>query len=66
MPLKWTDSQEIAIELNEKLPDIDPRTVNFPDLYAWICELENFDDDMLHAGEKILEAIQIAWINEAR
>jgi FeS assembly protein IscX len=65
MALKWTDTQEIAIELYEKFPDIDPQYVNFPDMYKWILELETFDDDPKHSGEKILEAIQAAWIDEA-
>jgi len=59
MGLKWTDTQDIAIELYEKLPDVDPQYVR------WICELEDFDDDPERSGEKILEAIQMAWIDEA-
>jgi len=65
MGLKWTDTQDIAIELYEKLPDVDPQYVNFPDMHRWICELEEFDDDPERSGEKILEAIQMAWIDEA-
>ncbi len=65
MALKWTDTQEIAIELYDKFPDIDPQYVNFPDMYKWILELEAFDDDPKHSGEKILEAVQAAWIDEA-
>ncbi len=63
--MKWTEPQEIAIELYEKYPDIDPQYVNYPDMHQWICELENFDDDPQKSGEKILEAIQMAWIDEA-
>jgi len=63
--LKWTDVQEIAIELAEKHPGVDPLTVRFTDLHNWVLELENFDDDPKHSGEKILEAIQQAWIAEA-
>lgn len=65
MGLKWTDTQEIAIELYEKFPDVDPQYVNFPDMHRWICELEEFEDDPNRSGEKILEAIQMAWIEEA-
>jgi FeS assembly protein IscX len=65
MELKWTDTIEIAIELYEKYPDVDPQYVNFPDLHKWICELEDFDDKPDASGEKILEAIQMAWIEEA-
>ena len=62
--LKWTDTLEIAMELNDNLSDIDPKYVRFTDLHAWICELENFDDDPDKSNEKILEAIQMAWIEE--
>lgn len=64
MSLKWTDVQEIAIELAEKFPDIDPKSLNFTNLYDWVLELERFDDDPNRCGEKILEAIQSAWIDE--
>jgi FeS assembly protein IscX len=62
--MKWIDSEEIAIALFEKYPDVDPRTVRFTDLRRWVCELENFSDDPNRSGEKILEAIQMAWIDE--
>ena len=62
--LRWTDVQEIAIELAEKHPDVDPMTVRFTDLHNWVLELDDFDDDPKHSGEKILEAIQQAWIGE--
>ena len=64
MSLRWTDTLDIAIELAEKYPDVDAQYVNFPDMHAWICGLEEFDDDPEHSGEKILEAIQMAWIEE--
>ena len=64
MSLKWIDSLDIAIELDEKFPDVDPRTIRFTDLHDWICELDDFDDDPDRSGEKILEAIQMAWIEE--
>ena len=61
----WTDTLRIAEALYDKFPDIDPLTVRFTDLHQWVCELEGFDDDPERSGEKILEAIQMAWINEA-
>ncbi len=64
MSLNWTDSLEIAIALDEAHPEIDPRTVRFTDLMQWVCALEEFDDDPTRCGEKILEAIQAAWIEE--
>lgn len=63
--MKWTDVNDIAIELADRYPDIDPQYVNFVDMHRWICELESFDDDPARSGEKILEAIQMAWIEEA-
>ena len=64
MTLKWTDVQEIAIALVEKYPQVDPKTVTFTDLRHWVMELEEFNDDPQHSGEKILEAIQMNWIEE--
>ncbi len=64
MSLKWLDVLDIAIELSEKHDDVDPRFVNFVDLRNWVLELDDFDDDPAHCGEKILEAIQMAWIEE--
>lgn len=63
--MKWIDSREIAIALAEKYPDVDPERVNFVDLRNWVLGLEGFDDDPKRSGEKILEAIQAAWIEEA-
>jgi FeS assembly protein IscX len=64
MGLRWTDSVEIAIALDEAHPDADPNRVNFVDLREWVLALDEFDDDAAHSGEKILEAIQMAWIAE--
>ena len=64
--MKWTDSREIAIALAEKHPDVDPERVNFVDLRNWVMALEGFDDDPKRSGEKILEAIQSLWIEEAQ
>ncbi|MGM8060928.1 Fe-S cluster assembly protein IscX [Vogesella indigofera] len=63
--MKWTDINDIAIELYEAHPDIDPTTIRFTDLHNWVVELPSFDDDHSRGGEKVLEAIQQAWINEA-
>jgi FeS assembly protein IscX len=62
--MKWVDSYDIAAALAEQYPDVDPKTVVFLDLMRWVLELEEFDDDPKHCGEKILEAIQMAWIDE--
>ena len=62
--MKWTDTLDIAIELAEAHPEIDPRSIRFTDLRTWVMELPEFDDDPNHSGEKILEAIQMAWIDE--
>ena len=64
MSIKWTDSLELAIQLDEAHPDVDPRYINFVDLRNWVMALEEFDDVPGHSGEKILEAIQMAWIEE--
>lgn len=65
MSLKWTDSRDIAIELVEKFPDVDPKTIRFTELRQWVLDLENFDDKPEHCGEKVLEAIQLLWMEEA-
>lgn len=63
--MKWTDSLTIAQSLYDKHPEVDPKTVVFMDLMQWVLDLEGFDDDPRRCGEKILEAIQLAWIDEA-
>jgi FeS assembly protein IscX len=63
--MKWTDTLEIAIALTEARPDTDPKSVRFTDLMQWVMALPGFEDDPKHCGEKILEAIQMAWIDEA-
>jgi len=62
--MKWTDILDIAIELDENHPDIDPRSINFVDLRNLVVNLQDFDDDPERTGEKILEAIQMNWIEE--
>jgi FeS assembly protein IscX len=62
--MKWTDTIDIAIELIESHPQVDPLSINFVDLRNWVLALPEFDDDPSHSGEKILEAIQMAWIEE--
>jgi len=64
MSLRWTDVLDIAIELADKYPDVDPLAVNFVDLRNWVMALDDFDDDPDRCGEKILEGIQQAWIEE--
>ena len=64
MGLKWIDVQDIAIELDEAHPDVDPTSVNFVDLMNWVLALPEFDDVKQHCGEKVLEAIPAAWIEE--
>jgi FeS assembly protein IscX len=64
MGLKWTDSLDIAIELEQEHPAVDPHYVNFVDLRNWVIALADFDDDPGRSGEKLLEAIQMAWIEE--
>ena len=63
--MKWIDSREIAIALADAHPDVDPNRLRFTDLHALVFALPGFDDDPKHCGEKILEAIQSAWIDEA-
>jgi len=60
----WTDVIDIAIELDETHPDVDPQYVRFTDLHQWVCALEGFDDKPENSNEKILEGIQMAWIDE--
>lgn len=63
--MKWTDTRDIAIALAEAHPEADPEAVRFTDLYKWVLALPGFDDDPKRCGEKILEAIQATWIEEA-
>ena len=64
MEIDWSDIQEIAIELSENFPDIDPQWISFPDLHKKICNLDRFNGDPNSSNEKILEAIQMSWIDE--
>ncbi|MDH5286347.1 MAG: Fe-S cluster assembly protein IscX [Betaproteobacteria bacterium] len=63
--MKWTDTRDVAIALLEAHPDVDPQYVRFTDLHRWVCELPGFSDDPQKSSEKILEAIQMTWIDEA-
>jgi FeS assembly protein IscX len=63
--MKWTDVQDIAIALADTYPEVDPKTVRFVDLHNYVVDLPDFDDDHHRGGEKVLEAIQTAWIDEA-
>jgi FeS assembly protein IscX len=62
--IHWTDSEEIGIQLQEKVPEVDPLTVRFTDLHTHVIELEGFADDPLKSNESRLEAIQMAWHEE--
>ena len=64
MALTWSDSRDIAIALSEAHADVDPRYVRYTDLHRWVCELPGFSDDPQRSNEKILEAIQMAWLDE--
>lgn len=64
MSLKWTDSLDIAIELDEQHPDVDPKFIRYTDLHAWVCALVDFDDVPEGSNEHKLEAIQMAWLEE--
>jgi FeS assembly protein IscX len=65
MSLQWSDVLDIAIELADSKPEVDPRYVNFVDLHRWVLALPDFSDDPQRGGEKVLEAIQAAWIEES-
>ena len=64
MGLKWTDVYDIAIELEDAHPDVDVQNLRFTDLWKWVQELPAFNDNPNESSEKILEAIQMAWIEE--
>lgn len=62
--MKWTDINEIAIGLADSMPDLDPLSVRFTELMEWVMQLPGFNDTPQHCNEKILEAIQMAWLDE--
>ena len=62
--MKWTDTRQIAVALADAHPDVDPQYVRFTDLHRWVCELPDFADDPNRSSEKILETIQMTWIDE--
>jgi FeS assembly protein IscX len=64
MDLKWNNAEDIAIRLVEEHPETDPLTVRFTEMHAWIVALPDFKDDPKKSNEKILEAIQMAWLDE--
>jgi FeS assembly protein IscX len=66
MSLTWRDAEDIAIQLAERFPDLDPLTVRFTDLHRWVTELPGFADDPKASSEGKLEAIQMAWLDEYR
>ena len=64
MKMDWLDVYEIALELSDKFPNVDPQWISFPDLHDKVCKLENFIGEPQKTNEKILEAIQMHWIEE--
>ncbi len=64
MDLRWTDVADIAMELEDRHPEADVVNLRFTDLHRWVCELPAFKDDPNASNEKVLEAIQMAWIEE--
>ncbi|NQY65882.1 MAG: Fe-S cluster assembly protein IscX [Alteromonadaceae bacterium] len=64
MGLRWSDSLDIALDLIELHPEVDPLKLHFTELAKWVIALDKFDDDPKHCGERVLEAIQLAWIDE--
>jgi FeS assembly protein IscX len=63
--MTWTDVREIAIALVEAHPDVKPLTVRFTDLHRWVIALPGFSGDPGRSNEKVLEAIQMTWLEEA-
>ncbi|MGE0113781.1 MAG: Fe-S cluster assembly protein IscX [Steroidobacteraceae bacterium] len=63
--MKWTDTHAIAAALLDTHSDVDPQRIRFTDLHRWVTELPGFNDDPMRSNEKILESIQMAWIDEA-
>ncbi|MGN6581129.1 MAG: Fe-S cluster assembly protein IscX [Bordetella sp.] len=63
--MKWTDVYVIVAALTDAHPEADPKALRFIQLRDWVLALPGFDDDPAHCGEKVLEAIQMAWIDEA-
>jgi FeS assembly protein IscX len=64
--MTWRDTEDIGIALSERHPDVDPLTVRFTDLHRFVTDLEGFTDDPKASNEKLLEAIQMAWLDEYR
>lgn len=62
--MRWTDIHDIAIELEDAHPEVDILQVKFTDLWKWVQDLPGFEGDANQANEKILEAIQMAWLDE--
>ncbi|MFO0838168.1 MAG: Fe-S cluster assembly protein IscX [Phycisphaerae bacterium] len=64
--LTWIDTEDIALALLARFPEMDPLSVRFTDLHQWVCELPEFGDDPKASNERKLEAIQMAWLEEAQ
>ncbi|MFA9460844.1 Fe-S cluster assembly protein IscX [Thiohalorhabdus methylotrophus] len=63
--MKWTDIQDIAVELAETMPDVDPQYITYEELRDLVTQLEGFDDDPNRVDDQELQAIQLSWIDEA-
>ena len=64
MSLRWTDVHALGELLYDARPELEPLSVRFTDLMQWVLELEEFEDDPSRCGERVLEAIQMAWYSE--
>lgn len=62
--MRWTDIRDIALALEEAHPEVDVVNLRFTDLHAWVLALDGFADAPARSNEKILEAIQMAWLDE--
>ena len=62
--MNWNEPYEIGYQLYEHHPEVDPLTVRFTDMHKWIIGLPGFSGDPRASNEKILEAIQMAWLEE--
>jgi FeS assembly protein IscX len=62
--LTWDRTEDIALALYDKFPDVDPTNIRYTDLLKWITELDEFGDDPMKSNESKLEAVQMAWLDE--
>ena len=62
--LRWDDTDELALALAEKYPDINPREVRLRELCVFVSQLPIFVDDPEATNEDQLQKIQDAWYEE--